>query len=280
MADNTISTAHNTVWITGASSGIGKAVALLCSTKGYALVLSSRKTTQLEEVRQQCLVSQQGTATTVVETMDCANLEETTLITQKLASSIDTVVLCAGVSQRAYAHTLDSVSEQYIYTVNFLSVISTIKQLIIQWSTESVEKRKKIIVISSIAGHIAAPLRAMYGASKRAVEHYCETVQNELWQSGIKHIEISIVIPGFVNTDISKHAILQNMQEWGKLDQNQQNGISAERAAKLICNVISNKKYIPKKYLGLNISLSILRGIYAIFPKLANKILSKVNTAK
>lgn len=278
------------IWITGASDGIGKALAIMFARQKFLaksqqgnghkkrLVLSGRNAEKLEQTKIECLKYCEDENDIIIEQFDCEDIKQTIQIAKKIADYIDLAIFCAGVSQRSYSFDMDSTSDETIYKVNFLSPVESSKCLIKHWKTSKHPSPKKIIYISSIAAHIPTPLRAMYGTSKRALEYYCTISRNELKKECMPYIQQSIVIPGFVCTDISKKALVGNNRLWGKMDFNQRHGITTTHAAKKIAKIITkNQKNI---YIGMNMSLYIMIGIMKIAPRLGNYIVSKVNTTK
>lgn len=268
---------QKTVWITGASDGMGRAIALLLSEHDHNLIISSRNKESLLTLKEQC-EKNQNTAKTHIQPLDYIDTNQVNMIANELAEKVDIVVLCAGVSQRVFSFDMDHEGDTYINTVNFLAPLILIKQLVSHWKQTGQEKR--LIVISSIAGHVPVPLRSMYGSSKRALEHYCETMNNEFLHAGITNIHMSIIIPGFVKTNISYKALVSHRHTWNKLDENQKKGITPLKAATQIIRVMFAKKPQRRTFIGMNISLYVLLWIYNTLPRLATFILSRINTAK
>lgn len=269
-------TDYHTVWITGASDGIGKSIALELAKQGKMLILSGRNREKLEQVQNQCVEIATDNTDIGMEIFDCTSLADSNHVAQVLASKIDVAIFCAGVSQRAFSFDMSTESDENIHAVNFLSPIESSKMLIRNWKDQ--QEQKKIIYISSIASQIPSPLRAMYGASKRALEFYCRISRNELRKLNVAHIQQSIVIPGFIRTEISKKALLGDMTTWGKMDTNQLNGMSTEEAAKIIVKLLRSKQQVL--YVGMNAGLKIISVLSKYVPKLADVILSKVDTAR
>lgn len=271
---------YNTAWVTGASDGIGKALAILLVKLGYSLILSARNEQKLQHVYEECIknipLSLKETSTIQCKLFDCNDIESTSRIAQEVASELDIAFLCAGVSQRVHGYDLDRESDAIINTVNFLSPAETCKSLIRVWKSDVAPK--KIVIISSIAGHIPVPLRAMYGASKLALEHYIDTLYNDLRQNQTQHIHIAKIIPGFVNTTISEKAMIGHQQVWGVMDNNQKKGISTTLAAQHIVKIAQKTRATQTAYIGMTFTLRLLRFLYLISPRLVSYLFSKHST--
>lgn len=281
---------YNTFWITGASDGIGKSLVLSLAVLGKNLILSSRNIEKLKVIKQECFcLSDKYTnkeATIVIKPLDCSNIALCKTIAHNIANEVDVVVFSAGISQRALAFEMEEKSNAYIFTVNFVAPVEISSELLKVWKeTQQHTKKqniypKKIVIISSVAGYLPVPLRAMYGASKCALAHYFETIHNELQKQGVQKIGIVNIIPGFVNTNISQKAITGNFREWGKMDINQAKGIKTSIVATQILKTINSRTLYKKKHIGLTMHLHIILYLHKNFSKLANYVLSHANTTK
>ena len=150
------------VWITGASSGIGEALAYTFAQEGATLILSARKAAELERVKAHC----KGAAAVDIVLLDIGDHNavfstvKTTL--ERHGGSIDVLVNNAGLSQRSLAKdTAFSVDEQMI-AVNLLGTIAMTKAVLPAFLAQ---KSGQIVTISSIMGKLGAPLRSSYAAA-------------------------------------------------------------------------------------------------------------------
>jgi len=224
-------------WITGASSGIGAALAVQLAQQNHALVLSGRNQKALEETRIRCLSE---TKNVVILPFDILDLDKFTEITLKAIDAfgkIDVLVNNAGASQRAKAmDTLPDV-ERHIMELNYFAPVALTKALMPHFVSR---KAGHVVVISSIAAKFGFPLRSSYAAAKHALHGYFEALR-------LEHQDISffvtMICPGRVKTPISLSALSGNGKPHGQMDEGQRKGISAEKCARRIVKAINQKSY-------------------------------------
>jgi short-subunit dehydrogenase len=254
------------VWITGASSGIGEALALAFAREGAFPVLSARNREKLAVVQQKCL---QYTSKCWVQPLDLADttgLDETVQVVIRQTGRIDLLVNNAGRSQRSLAKETPVKIDREIMELNFFSVI-TLTKLVLPFMLE--QGAGHLVAISSITGKFGFPWRTAYSASKHAVQGYFEALRAEL---GNDHIDVTIVSPGRVNTNVSKNAITESGAAYNKMDDGQAAGMPADEcAAQIIKAVKKNKKEILVGKEEL-LMVHIHRFLPALFYKLVTKI--------
>jgi len=256
-----------TIWITGASSGIGSALAVELATSGRSLILSGRSEERLESVADRC---RGAGAETVVLPFDIANesVRNQAIETVRDRHGIpDMLINNAGVSQRAAAVETHFAVDRRITEVNYLSTVQLTKGFL----PEMVARGSgTIVTVSSIAGMVSARLRSAYNAAKAAQIAFVRTTQNELYRSGL---QIALVIPGFVRTEVSGNALLGDGGTHGVLDPNQASGITAEAAAKRIVSALERGR--PEIYVGVPLKAQVLLGLARFVPGVATSILRK-----
>ena len=220
------------ILITGASSGIGKALAEQYAQKGNTLLLAARNQTILKEVKQVC---EQKGATVHIFQADLSNMNEVTALANtvsKTVSYIDILINNAGISQRSQAEeTLDEV-DRSIMELNFFSPVKLTKLV---WPLIQQSKHANIVNISSVTGTFGFPQRSAYAASKHAMEGFFESWMLENKQA---HIHFTIVAPGRILTNISMNALKNDGSKHQVLDEGQAKGIKAEVCAAKIAKAI------------------------------------------
>ena len=186
------------VWITGASSGIGKALALELSKQEAKIILSSRKKEDLELVKQQCK-NVNDVKIITLDLEDYNNLQPKVDAAIALFGKIDILVNNGGISQRSFAKdTLISVDKR-IMDINYLGTVALSKALLPHFIEN---KMGHFVVTTSIVGKIGTPLRSSYAASKHALHGFFDSLRAEHHND---NIAVTLVCPGFVNTNISKN---------------------------------------------------------------------------
>jgi len=258
---------NRVVWITGASSGIGKHIALnLASIEGISLILSARRVINLEILAREC--GEQG-ATCKVLPLD---LEQTNTLEAKaleaiaLFGRIDILINNGGISQRSYAYETPIANDRKIMEIDYFSNIILTKAVLPYMMQNSFGH---IAVTSSISGCFGFPLRSAYCAAKHAIYGFYEALDIEMRS---KKIAVTIVSPGRINTEISYSALTKYGTPNGQMDDGQANGLSSDICAKRILKGIAQKKHellVGKHEL---IMVHIYRKLPRLFHLLANKI--------
>ena len=254
------------VWITGASSGIGRALAVEAARRGARLLLSGRNEAALRETAERCgaasahetgsskggTVSAQRASRTkfehasshetgsarpecVILPFDLADLSACAAAARRaeaIFGRIDVLALNAGVSQRAkFAETAPEVFDAIVRT-NFSASVALTRAILPGMRARD---SGTIVAISSVAGLMGAPWRTEYSASKHALAGFFGSLRAELHGSGI---QISMVYPGFVRTAISENAFAGDGSKHGELDPLQQAGQDPAETARLVWNSV------------------------------------------
>ncbi len=225
-----------TLWITGASSGIGRAVALELSAKKCHLILSSRKREDLEKVAKIC--EQNGSTTSVIpfDLGDAASIASAAKIVLEMESRIDGLYHFGGISQRSYANETSIAVDRKIFEVNFFGTIELTKKVLPVMIKSG---GGQIGVTTSIVGKFGFPYRSSYAATKHALHGFFESVRAE---NVSNKVLISMIIPGRVKTNISLNALDKEGNTHNKMDEGQDKGLSAEAAARIIVKKLANEK--------------------------------------
>jgi len=255
------------IWITGASSGIGKELAIELSNQNAKIILSSRNKEALKLVKKQCNKPSEVKIVTL-DLEDYTNLQPKVDEALALFGKIDILVNNGGISQRSFVNdTLISVDKR-IMDINYLGTVALSKAILPHFIKN---KKGHFVVTTSIVGKIGTPLRSSYAASKHALHGFFDSLRAEHHKD---HIAVTLVCPGFVNTNVSKNALTGNGTPQQKMDVATENGIQPERFAKLMAKAIKNQKeevYIA----GAKEKL----GVYAkrFYPKLLSAMIRKLS---
>ncbi|MFC3560854.1 SDR family oxidoreductase [Pedobacter jamesrossensis] len=222
------------VWITGASSGIGEALVYKYFNAGDKLIISGRNRDELFRVKGNC----QNSFNVHVLTFD---LSETEILKSKaedaikIFGKIDLLINSGGVSQRGLALETSIETEQQIMNTNFWGTVALSKAVLPVMIKSG---GGQIVVISSLVGKFGTKLRSAYAASKHALHGYFDSLRSEVYD---KNINITIVCPGFIKTNVSVNALTANGNAQGTMDEAQGNGMSAEECANQIITAINAK---------------------------------------
>ncbi|MGV7120192.1 SDR family NAD(P)-dependent oxidoreductase [Sphingopyxis sp. 550A] len=220
-------------WVTGASSGIGAALARGLAGRGARLILSGRNVAALEAVAKDC---GPGTMILPFEATDYAALPTLVQEAWDWCGRIDGLVNNAGISQRSLAIDTDFSVYQKIVDVDLLAPIALTQQLLPRMIEAG---GGHIVAISSVAGILGAPLRSAYSAAKHGLIGYHDSVRVENEHRGLK---VLVVAPGSVRTNVSRNALNADGSTRGTSDAVIENGMSPEDAATQILGAIAAEK--------------------------------------
>jgi short-subunit dehydrogenase len=252
------------VWITGASSGIGEALAEELAKQGALLVLTARRTDRLEALKQR--LPQPGKVLILPgDLQDPSAIAPLAEQAERLAGKIDVLVNNAGISQRLTALDTPLPDVRRLMEINFFAPVALTNAVL-----PGMLKRGsgQIVIISSVAGYVGTPKRSSYCASKHAVRGYYDALRAELVGTGVG---VTIVCPGYINTEITERALSANGQQHGVKDKSIQNGLPPEKCAKAIADAIAKGKS------EMAIGGKEVLAIYAkrFFPKLVERVVPK-----
>jgi len=214
------------VWVTGASSGIGEAVAVAFSREGARLILSSRNAAELERVRKAC----EGDGHRVVP------LDLTRPDSFPSVGDVDVLVHSGGVSQRSLVVDTGLATDRAIMDLNFFGTVALTKAVL---PSMLARKSGHIVPISSVVGYVGTPLRSTYSASKHALHGFFDSLRAEVAKDGIA---VTIVCPGYVRTNVSRNALTGNGTAFGKMDSTHERAMRPEECARRIVDAVAKRK--------------------------------------
>jgi dehydrogenase/reductase SDR family protein 7B len=209
-------------WITGASSGIGAALARQWAARGGHVILSGRDQARLGEVAAS-LASE--TLILPFDVRDDAALADATARALAWKGGVDLAVANAGISQRSTALETDMRVYREIIEVDLIAQIAFAQGLIGPMSDRG---SGALAFISSIAGKVGVPMRTAYSAAKFGLAGYADALRGELSQSGVS---VHAIYPGSIRTDVSRNALTADGSARGRSDKVIDEGIDPDVAA-------------------------------------------------
>lgn len=258
---------NKVIWLTGASSGIGEALAYELASKGARLILSARRKEELQRVKGNCAVdAQPGISILPLDLSQEETLKLSTEAAIQLFGHIDVLINNGGISQRSLiAETALSVDRR-IMEVNFFSAVALTKYLLPHFIER---KQGHLVNISSLTGKFATPYRSAYAASKHALHGFFDALRAEHFKDNIL---VTMICPGFIRTPITLSALTGDGTPLNKMDEAQFKGKPADWCARKIVSAIEREK--EEVYIGG-------REIFAVymkrfFPRLFSRIIRKV----
>ena len=189
-----------TVWITGASSGIGEALALTYNAKGYRTILSARRSEVLESIQKK-LPHPEHSYLLPLDLEQHENAEAWFHQASAFTGSIDVLINNAGMGHLGTAIEMALEIERKVFEVNFWGAVALTKAVLPHMTSRN---SGQIWTVSSILGYFGSPKLAAYAASKHAILGYFESVQYELRNTDV---HIGIVSPGFINTAVTINSL-------------------------------------------------------------------------
>jgi dehydrogenase/reductase SDR family member 7B len=225
---------NKVVWITGATSGIGEALAYQFAVLGANLVLSARRIDELERVKKAC------TETSILcLPLDLEQSENFPQLAQKVQETygkIDILINNGGISQRSETHETPLEIDRKIMEINYFGNIALTKAVL---PFMIVQKSGHIVPISSLAGKFGFFMRSAYAASKHALHGFYEALRLEQEKN---NIQVTIICPALIKTAISLHSLDENGKERNIMDEKQAKGMPADVCAKKIIEAIQKNK--------------------------------------
>jgi len=225
-----------TVWITGASSGIGEACAYEFARRGARLVLSARNAEKLEAVKQAC---PRPNEVAVVPLDLSENAGYGALVRQVWSEHgpVDIYLGNGGLSQRAWSRDTNMDTHRYLMEVNFFGHVALTRALL-----PLMRERGKghFAMVSSLVGKFGFKMRTGYAASKHALHGFYDSLRLEEHDAGIG---VTMICPGFIRTELSKVAMTGDGKPQGSMDNNQAGGMPPEVCARKMADAIAAGKH-------------------------------------
>ena len=254
-------------WITGASSGIGKSLAIELSNYDVNLILSSRNRNTLKEVRNACA----NPSKVKIVPLDLEKYENMNSKVEEAMlcfGAIDVLVNNGGISQRSLVKNTDISVDKRLMDVNYLGTVALTKALLPHFIKN---KSGHFVVTTSIVGKIGTPLRSSYAATKHALHGFFDSLRAEHYKD---NVSVTLVCPGFVTTNVSKNALTGDGSPQNKMDSATKNGIDSDRFAKLMLKAIKNKR--EEVYIG-GAKERLAVYVKRFFPKTLSKMIRKLS---
>lgn len=248
--------------VTGASSGIGKAIVNVLAENGAKVVLAARNLENLEEISGNILKNK-GTAhvvrTDVTSMEDCKHLIDSTI---KQFGRIDGLVNNAGISMRAKFDDVNLDVLKKLMDTNFWGAVYCTKAAL----PYLIKSKGMLVAISSISGITPLPGRTGYAASKHALDGFFETLRTENLHSGLN---VLLVHPGFTASNIRKTALNKFGEMQAETPRDEDKMMSAEEVAREVIKAIE----AHKRDIILTREGKLITMIYKSMPALADRLL-------
>ena len=256
-----------TVWITGASSGIGEALAYAWSQRGAQLLLSARRTEALQDVRERCADPERH----MVLPLDLSDPDSLHAAVDKATAThatIDVLINNGGISQRATAQETEMDVVRRIMEVNFFGAVTLTKALLPHLLEQG---HGHIGVVSSIVGTFSTPGRTAYSASKHALHGYFDGLRAEVYDDGLR---VTLICPGYVRTNVTYNALTGDGTPHGTMSDSIRNGIAPEECATAIIRAVHEER--DEVYIGGVETYAVY--LKRLLPTLFNRLIRLIDT--
>jgi short-subunit dehydrogenase len=221
------------VIITGASSGIGKALAYEFASRGAVLVLAARRIERLQQIKEELADSQILTVQADVSNeLDCQKIIDHTI---EHFGKIDVLINNAGISMRALFSDLEVNVIKKLMDVNFWGTVYCTKSAL----PYLLKTKGSVVGVISIAGYVGLPARTGYSASKYAIRGFLDALRIENLKNGL---HVLVAAPGFTASEVREAALTQDGSLQGKTPRNESKMMTAEECASKIAKAVKKRK--------------------------------------
>ncbi|GGG45272.1 SDR family oxidoreductase [Bizionia arctica] len=234
---------NKVIWITGASSGIGRGLALELSKQDCKLILSSRNQDQLLEVQKSC-ENPENIKILPFDLAHYANMKQVTGNAIQLFGKIDILINNGGISQRSPIIETSIEVDKKLMEIDYLGTVALSKALLPHFIAN---QSGQYVVVTSLMGKFSSPLRSAYCGAKHALHGFFDALRLEHDKD---HIKVTLICPGFVNTNVARNALTADGSKQGYQDNMTENGLDVDIFVKRMLKAIRKEKfeaYIGKK---------------------------------
>ena len=226
---------NKTIWITGASSGIGRGLAIALSEYNCQLILSSRRIEALEAVRQQCK-NLERVAVLAFDLAHYNQMEPIALKAIQCFGSVDLLINNGGISQRSLVIDTDIEVYKKLIEIDYLGTVALTKALLPHFVKR---QTGQFVTVSSVMGKFSSPLRSGYCGAKHALHGFFDALRLEHDKHNIK---VTMICPGFVNTDVARNALIGDGSQQQHQDASTQNGLNVTVFSQRMLKAIQKEK--------------------------------------
>jgi short-subunit dehydrogenase len=259
---------NKVIWLTGASSGIGEALAYELAKKKVKLILSARRKEELDRVKGNCFREAQPDIRVLpLDLSQPATLKLCTDAAIQIFGHIDILINNGGIGQRSLAKDTSLDVDRKIMEVNYFGALALAKHLLPHFLNR---KAGHFVNVSSLTAKFGTPYRSGYAAAKHAMHGFFDSARAELHDDNIK---VTMICPGFIHTPITMSALTGDGSPLKRMDNAQSGGMSAQKCAKKMVRAIEKGKQ------EVNIGGKEVIGVFVkrFFPKLFSILIRKVD---
>jgi short-subunit dehydrogenase len=229
------------IWVTGASSGIGKELALQLSQYNCKLILSSRRETVLNDVKSQCK-HPENVKLIAFDLADFHNMKPVVNNAIHCFEKVDMLINNGGISQRSLIMDTDISVDQKLMEVDYLGTVALSKALLPHFVSN---QSGHFVTVTSLMGKFSSQYRSAYCGAKHALHGFFDTLRLEHAKDGIK---VTMICPGFVNTNVARNALTGDGTALNAQDNATETGLEVSVFASRMLKAIKKEKF--EAYIG------------------------------
>jgi len=227
---------NKVIWLTGASSGIGEALAYALAKEGAKLILSARREDELKRVMANGRLTTDNCLILPLDLADSVNFEAKKNEALQKFGRIDVLINNGGVSQRSLTKDTSIEVDRKLFEVNFFGTVALTKLLLPSFIQQ---KSGLIVTITSAVGKFGSPWRSGYAASKHALHGFFDSLRAEVHDDNVR---VLLVCPGFIQTNVSHNALTDTGEKLGIMDKATANGLTADECAQQIISAMKKEQ--------------------------------------
>lgn len=228
------------VWITGASSGIGEALAYELARRNCKLILSARNIKALEDVKSKCSTAEVVILPFVLSDFDNAKNHVENAIAA--FGKIDILVNNGGVSQRSLIADTDFEVDKKLIEVDYLGTVALSKALLPHFIKN---KKGHFVTVTSLMGKFGSPYRSGYCGAKHALHGFFDVLRMEHQKD---NINVTLICPGFIQTNVAKNALTADGSKQNTNDEATLNGMPVVIFVKKLIKAVESNTF--ETYIG------------------------------
>ena len=255
---------NKVIWVTGASSGIGKGLVESLSNLDCKLIISSRHKDQLETIKQTCKTPE-NIAVLPFDLSEIHTMKNVVNQAINYFGSIDVLINDGGISQRSLIIDTAIDVDKKLMEVDYLGTVALSKALLPLFVQQ---QAGHYVVVTSLMGKFSSPYRSGYCGAKHALHGFFDALRMEHQKDQIK---VTLICPGFVNTNIAKNALVGDGSLQNSQDKATENGLSVEQFVNRMLKAIQKEKF--EAYIGKKEILGVY--LKRFFPKLLHRFVIK-----
>uniref|UniRef100_UPI00404A8E65 SDR family oxidoreductase n=2 Tax=Gelidibacter sp. TaxID=2018083 RepID=UPI00404A8E65 len=255
---------NKVIWITGASSGIGKGLALELSKRNCKLILSARRQDVLENVKN----ASHNSENIFVLPFDLGAIEDMPKVVEKALTffgRIDILINNGGISQRSLIAETNIEVDRQLMEVDYLGTVALSKAILPYFIKQ---QSGHYVTVTSVMGKFGSPYRSGYCGAKHALHGFFDVMRMEHEKD---HIKVTLICPGFVNTDVAKNALTGDGSLQKTQDKATEKGLAVDDFAKRMIKAIERETF--EAYIGRKEILGVY--LKRFFPKFLHKFVIK-----